>query len=92
MVSINLSDFFHDMLIIQASRPVSPYGDQQVPKDACCSTGDFGPDQEPSKCPAGKWRCLGQFFVSCSQHMFLRMLNGQKMQSIGRDSEAVNES
>ena len=32
MVSINLSDFLHDMLVIQASRPVSPYGDQRVPK------------------------------------------------------------
>ena len=58
MVSINLSDFFHDMLIIQASRPVSPYGDQQVPKDACCSTGDFGPDKNPANAPqvnGGVW-------------------------------------
>lgn len=31
MVSINLSDFFHDILITQAFRPVSRYRDQWVP-------------------------------------------------------------
>ena len=31
MVSINLSDFFHDMLITQASRPVSYSDDQLFP-------------------------------------------------------------
>lgn len=31
MVSINLSDFFHDMLITQASRPVTYSDDQLFP-------------------------------------------------------------
>lgn len=41
MVSINLSDFFHAMLIAQAFRPVSRCGEQSFP------TGGFGPGEEP---------------------------------------------
>lgn len=52
MVSINFSDFFHDMLILQAFRPVflssCPIGSEYPTS----STGDVEPDKEASRRPA----------------------------------------
>ena len=57
MVSINLSDFFHDMLIIQASRPVSPpvspYGDQPAPRMSAAPLGTLGQTRNPADAPQG---------------------------------------
>ena len=55
MVSINLSDFFHDMLIIQASRPVSlyVYDDQQDPRMLAAPPETLGQTKNPADAPRG---------------------------------------
>ena len=53
MVSINLSDFLHDMLIIQASRPVSPYGDQRDPRMPAAPLENLGQTKNRADAPQG---------------------------------------
>lgn len=54
MVSINLSDFFHDILLDQAFRPVSIYRDQWVPSLSVGSLKVLGQMKSPPDAPQEK--------------------------------------
>lgn len=47
MVSINLSDFFHDILTSEAFRPVSCYGDQWIPSFPVAPLEALGKTKSP---------------------------------------------
>ena len=85
MVSINLSDFFHDMLIIQASRPAPlyVYGDQRDPRMPAAPLETLGQTTNPADAPRGNGGVSVNSSCLARNAFFFRRLNRQKMQPIG---------
>lgn len=76
MVSINLSDFFHDILIIQASRPVSRYGDQRDPRMPTAPLETLDQTKNPADAPRGNGGVSVNSSCLARNASFSKRLNG----------------